>query len=104
MNVAVCAGLPPLAGRSRALTDISKRILVWLSPSALESSRTCIHAFLKLVGLELRGYRPPFISCMVRKITLRLFFLTSSKNCLYCVSNFPAATSAAVNQLGEMEI
>ena len=82
-------------GISRWFTDISKRILFWSSHSSLDRFRTWVHAFWKLLGLELQGYHHPFISCIVLKITFRLLFFTKRKNFLYCSSNIQSATCLA---------
>jgi hypothetical protein len=59
---------------------------------------------LKLSGFDPRGYQPPFISCIVLKITFSFNSFIVLKKLSYSLSNAPAATSSALYEFGETVI
>ena len=61
----------------------SKAIFSSFNHANLDNVRTCIRAALNFSGLLDRGYRPQFISCIVRNITYRFFSFILLKNAVY---------------------
>ena len=94
IKLADCDGIH-LVGISRWFTEKSNKIFSSVSHATLERLRTWIHAALNFSGLLDHGYRPPFISCIVRNITCRFFSFIFLKKSLYLASNFHSTTSVA---------
>jgi hypothetical protein len=82
-------------GMSRWFKEKSKRMSFFVNQRFLDKFRTWFRAFLKSFGFEDRGYRQPFISCIVLKMTFRFNSFIVLKNAVYCSSNFQSATSFA---------
>jgi len=101
MSEELCDGRASLVGISRPFTDMSNRMFSLVKPTSLERRHTCFRAAINHSGLDARGYRPPFISCIVLNTTLSHKLFTSEKNSIYCASATQFAISRAVKCHGD---